>query len=201
MATITMTNLDRAFAAARSDLVDVGLLADGLYLDRIECVLSPLPSGWWRECGWVYDGGVDGIRGFIGFEPRVIYIPMNAAVVAYSPGGTLTDVIRHEFAHAWYWLDAKHVDGPWFRKAFGARYQDTTAVAPETYDSSNFVSEYATTSAKEDFAETFMTYLRFRRSLERFRNRAGLYAKLLAVEDAVQRAASERAARIRGPKA
>lgn len=200
MSTITMTKLDHAFGAARNDLADVGLISDGRYLDRIDCVLSPWPSGWWRECGWVYDGGVTPMHAFVGFKPGVIYIPINAAVTAYSPGGTLTDVIRHEFGHAWYWLDAKHVDGPWFRQTFGARYQDTAPVAPETYSLSDYVSAYATTNAKEDFAETFMTYLRFRRSLGRFRNRVGLYAKLLAVADAVRRAASERAPRIRGPK-
>ena len=193
-----MKQLERAFGIARADLASVGLLDDGRYLDRIECVRSPWPSGAWWECGWVYDGGVGPFRALVGFEPGVIYIPWNSRTTAYSPGATLTDVIRHEFAHAWYWLDSKHVDGPWFRDAFGARYQDAPSVAPESYDQSAFVSKYAMTNAKEDFAETFMTYLRFRRSLGRFRRRGGVYDKLLAVHDAVTRAADLRVARVRG---
>jgi hypothetical protein len=163
-----------------------------LYLDRIECVRSPLPAGAFRFTGWVYDGGVTPIHAWVGFEPGVIYIPVNAPVSARTPGYTLTDVIRHEFAHAWYWLDDAHVDGAWFRRTFGARYQDTQRVAGYEHDPDRYVTPYAMTNAKEDFAETFMTYLRCRRSLQRFKHREGVYSKLTAVDDAVRRAAANR---------
>lgn len=189
---ISMPQLERAFATARNDLASVGLLADGLYLDHIECVRSPLLSVLSRTVGWVYDGGVTPIYSWVGWEPGVIYIPINAPVRARTPGQTLTDVIRHEFAHAWYWLDAPHVDGAWFRRAFGARYQDTRRFARDEYDADQYVSPYAMTIAKEDFAETFMTYLRCRRSLARFKHREGVYSKLIAVDGAVRRAAANR---------
>lgn len=189
---ITMHQLERAFATARNDLASVGLLADGLYLDHIECVRTPLPAGAFKFTGWVYDGGVTPIHAWVGWEPGVIYIPINAPVRVRTPGQTLTDVIRHEFAHAWYWLDDPYVDGVWFRRAFGARYQDTRQLAGDEHDADQYVSPYAMTNAKEDFAETFMTYLRCRRSLARFKHREGVYGKLIAVDDAVRRAAANR---------
>jgi hypothetical protein len=56
-----------------------------------------------------------------------------------------------------------------------------------------FVSVYASKLAKEDFAETFMIYLRYRNSLERFDNRPGIMKKLKAVESAIAVAASKTA--------
>jgi hypothetical protein len=48
-----------------------------------------------------------------------------------------------------------------------------------------FITDYATTNASEDFAETFMFFLKYRRSLERFANRPAVYKKLKMVERAV----------------
>jgi len=183
-----------AFNKARSDLADVGLLVDGHYLDRIECALTAWPSGWSNEAGWVYDNGPTWLHEQVGFKPGVIYIPFDAPTQAYSPGATLTDVIRHEFAHAWYWLDRRFVDGPWFREAFGAPYN--AAPLHVDPDRASFVSDYAATLPKEDFAETFMYFLKYRRSLERFRTRRGVFRKLRAVEKVVRLAARTRASRL-----
>jgi hypothetical protein len=49
----------------------------------------------------------------------------------------------------------------------------------------NFITDYATTNASEDFAETFMFFLKYRRSLDRFANRPAVYRKLRMVERAV----------------
>jgi hypothetical protein len=51
-----------------------------------------------------------------------------------------------------------------------------------------FITDYATTNASEDFAETFMFFLKYRRSLERFRNRPRVYRKIRSVEWAVTQA-------------
>jgi hypothetical protein len=51
-----------------------------------------------------------------------------------------------------------------------------------------FITDYATTNASEDFAETFMFYLKYRKSLNRFRGRPGVYRKLVSVERAILRA-------------
>lgn len=196
---IPFASLDAAFQRARRELNEVGLLQDGRYLDRIECVQAYLPS-LWGELGYVYDEGVAGLTRLVGFRPGVIYIPFNAPTKAYVPGGTLLDTIRHEYAHAWAWLDPRFIRGAWFRETFGATYHATWREIPE-FDPAQFISAYACVAPKEDFAETFMTFLRYRRSLERFRHRRGLHDKLLAVRRAVAIAAKERVWSVRGPRA
>ena len=156
-----------------------------------------------------------------GASPRIIYLPSDLPQSAYVPGGTLTDVIRHEYAHAWHWLEPDFFDSAWFRRAFGAEYEDGDITPLELWTEGNersrnfkqcfgacrndreraaflrkrlfndFVSDYATTHFCEDFAETFMYYLRYRRSLDRFKSRSGVFRKLTAVASAVSRARRE----------
>lgn len=196
--TISKKDLYRAFNRARRDLYKVGLLDDGRYLDRIGYTQSMVPT-FSSELGYVFDRGVAWRYRALGYRPGIIYVPLNPPVESVVPGNTLLDTIRHEFAHAWAWLDPKFIDLPWFQRAFGACYDDAWAEAPE-YDRADFVSRYACTAPKEDFAETFMVFLRRHDSLDRYLGRPGMYHKLKAVERAVARAARERAHRVRGPR-
>lgn len=186
---VQMAVLDRAFARAREDLRDVGLLDDGKYLDRIDCERHLMPAGLWNEMGCHYHD--PGMFRWLGYAPGVIYIPINSPTEARRHGHTLADVVRHEFAHAWHWLDRKHVGAAWFRDAFGGHYDHEWRVRPE-FDRADFASEYATTSPSEDFAETFMLFLKHRRDLDRFTSRRGFRAKLRAVERTVLSAARDR---------
>ncbi|GAB4195571.1 MAG: hypothetical protein OHK0013_01910 [Sandaracinaceae bacterium] len=195
---ISLARLDRAFQRARRELREVGLLEDGRYLDRIDCYLTRVPT-LGDELGYVYDAGVPFLPKLVGFRPGVIYVPINAPDRAYVPGGTLLDTIRHEYAHAWAWLDPRFLGGAWFGAAFGAPYQSRWRWTPDE-DPTEFISDYARTSPAEDCAETFMTFLRYQRSLDRFRPRRGVYRKLVAVERAIVRAAKERVPKVRGPR-
>lgn len=206
---ISMQKLNRAFNTVRDELEEVGLLADDVYLDAIELYVTQLPA-FGRLSGYVYDERVpfwDRIRGF---EGGAIYIPPNSPDRPYAPGLTLTDTVRHEFAHAWAWLDRDFIDQPWFFEAFEGDYDEIRPSDKKVADALKkfmdqdpkgpfrthgfadcFFSSYAMTAVKEDFAETFMCFLKYRRSLERFQKRAGLYRKLLAVEKAVKRKAND----------
>jgi hypothetical protein len=195
---ITLEALERAYDRARDDLWDVGLLADGRYLDRIPYYLTWVPT-FRDELGFVFDEELWWGHKMLGFEPGAIYVPPNAPAQKHVPGGTLLDTVRHEFGHAWAWLDRSYFRQAWFRAAFGARYWDAWD-APPAPDPRHFVSNYATESPAEDFCETFMFYLKYRRSLRRFAHRRGVYRKLRAVERAVKVAARERAPRVRGPR-
>jgi hypothetical protein len=196
LAVVPMSKVNRAFNHARDDLRDVGLLRDGRYLDRIECCRMPLPSRD-GESGYVYDESVPWYLRLVDVRPGVIYLPRNAPVTA-ARGDTLVDTIRHEFGHAWAWLDRPFIERRWFRDAFGGRYGEVWDEAP-AFDPDEYVSEYACTRPAEDFCETFMTWLRCRRSLHRFDRRPGVARKLDAVASAVSLAASTRMPRVRGP--
>lgn len=198
--TVTDATLNRAFNRVRQELHEVGLLYDGKYLDRIDCAQLMIPNtGEEEEYGFVFDCGVPWYYRLAGCTPGVIYILLDPPVEQYVPGGTLVDVVRHEFAHAWAWLDPKFIKQSWFREAFGDRYHEEWSETP-VESRTEFVSAYAMTSPKEDFAETFMMFLRHRKSLGRFRQRPGVYRKLKAVERAVAVAAKERVLSIRGPR-
>jgi hypothetical protein len=197
-ASFTERQLDDAFHVVRCELAELGLLDEGRYLDRIDCVRTPLPS-LGDTAGYVYDEGVSWLERALWFRGGVIYVPFNAPVAPRVPGGTLRDILRHEFAHAWAWLDRPFVRRPWFRETFGAPYHGDWSIQPD-FDPDAFASNYACTLPKEDFAETFMLLLRHRRSLDRFAARRGLYRKLRRLERAVAIAARERAPRVRGPR-
>ncbi len=129
------------------------------------------------------------------------------------------DTIRHEYAHAWYYIDpvslgrtgsythlvhptAMHHQipiapggkslkrDPDYQKGKARRKTDNARLNYYyTHLLQNFITDYATTNASEDFAETFMFFLKYRRSLERFANRPVVYHKLRMVERAVAVAA------------
>ncbi len=194
---LSMARVNRAFNHARNDLRAVGLLADGRYLDRIDCYRTALPS-LTGEMGYVFDESVPWIVRLANVRPGVIYLPLNAPV-STTPGDTLVDTVRHEFGHAWAWLDRTYIDRRWFRDAFGAHYGDDWEEPPE-YDPTDFVTAYACTRPAEDFCESVATYLRCRQSLHRFDRRPGVKRKLLAVARAIEVAARDRVPRRRGPR-
>ena len=206
-----MPKVDAAWHKVRLELEEVGLLYDAGeegdgYLDQIELVVSPIPS--FGSAGYIYDSGVSTVHKLVGLEEGVIYLPADTPHVGYMPGNTLTDVIRHEYAHAWFWLEPEFFDAPWFREAFGGRYTDKQKPIEAWRDANSFdhddapanwhrefrkefVSDYAATRIYEDFAESFMHFLRYRRNLDRFKSRPGVYRKLKSIESAVRRARYE----------
>ena len=200
-----MTKIDSAFSKVRNELCELGLLADGKYLDVIECMVSIIPS--LGEAGYVFDEGVPWYANFFGYgyEEGVIYLPSNTPHELYVPGGTLADTIRHEFAHAWYWLDPEFINQSWFKLTFERAYVDQWEFGHATYRLLNsypeewqkshyyneYVSPYAISAPYEDFAETFMTCLRYKNSLDRFKSRPGVYKKVVAVRKAIDKRAQQ----------
>jgi hypothetical protein len=206
-----MTNVDRAYNHVRQELAEIGLLADGVYLDVVELVVSGEKSE--GERGYVFEQV--GHYAKWGYEPGVIYLPRDLPHQPRKPGMTLCDTIRHEYAHAWFFQDPSFFRHDWFPRTFGASYSNCN---PTPYNRwrhllkrnpdylagkarcrsergrlrhfygyllGEFITDYATTNASEDFAETFMFYLKYRKSLDRFCGRPGVYRKLRGVERAV----------------
>ena len=222
-----MPSVDRAWNKVRNELAEVGLLYepdatnenDGGYLDQIRLEVALLPS-FNDEMGYVFEE-LPWYVSLMGFEEGAIYLPSDLPSAAYVPGGTLTDVIRHEYGHTWHWLEPSFFDNDWFVDAFGDKYECDESTPVDCWVESrlctrkhkkemgrcrnereiaallqrrfreDFVSNYAATRFCEDFAETFMTYLRYRNSLDRFKARKGVYRKLKSVEKAVTKARLE----------
>ncbi len=203
-----MPTTEQAFNQVRQELCDLGLLDDGVYLDEIELVIVPkITAVIMQAHGFVFDKGVGFWRGLIGFKAGTIYMAPEARMrEQLDLSYTITDVVRHEFAHAWYWLDPDFFDAPWFEKAFGRPY----ASVPDEFGSkfygwyeenphlfkkegyaNDYAIPYAMSSSSEDFAETFRWFMRYGNSMDRFKSRKKFYSKLVAVRAAIRRKARE----------
>jgi len=212
-----MPKVNRAWAQVRDELHEVGLLDDGVLLDSIELEVEAIASSN-GFVGAFFENPNAGKR-LIGYREGVIYLPCDLPTRPFKPGGTLTDIIRHEYAHAWRWMNPKLFRKPWFEETFGASYEAQTPnpflrwvrerthskepllIATEEQQIKQFVFEtkegkkqlgqdfatpYAVVSAAEDFADTFMLYLRKHDSLDTYAARPGVYRKVLAVDAAVK---------------
>lgn len=210
-----MDKVDRAYNKVRHELAEVGLLYDGVYLDKVKLVITNQKSK--GERGFVFESL--GRYEEMGYETGVIYLPKDTPHKPNKVAYTLCDTIRHEYAHAWYCLDTQFFDQEWFSQCFGAPYnQDDGTVYKQwrkdltrnplyiqakakcrtkkqrlkvfyAFLLNDFVTDYACTNPSEDFAETFMLYLRYRNSLSRFFKRPGVQRKMLGVHYAIQSAA------------
>ncbi len=77
----------------------------------------------------------------------------------------LTDILRHEWAHALAACFSHFVDSPRFIRTFGGSYDRPLPVRP--YDPGHHVTDYAAVMPAEDFAEVFNLYLRHKGRLPR----------------------------------
>lgn len=199
--------IEKSYNQVRQELAEIGLLDEGVYLDQIELyTLNKLTSVLSQALGFVFDAETGLFYKLVGFREGVIYIATDEKTRILDKSYTITDVIRHEYAHAWYWLDPEFVDGPWFRKAFGQTYIEGTRPVseedwqyyqsnPDEFKSAGFANDYTTPyamhSSYEDFAETFRFYIRNRKSLSKYKSRTGVYKKLMAVQTAIERKAKK----------
>ncbi len=209
-----MIGVDQAYNKVRKELADVGLLSEGFYLDHIEVCIAEAPSN--GVAGYLFEDATGWKRA--GYRPGVIYLPSDLPYIEHVPGATLMDTIRHEYAHAWYCTDPEFFRDSWFVKTFGATYNNCNPKPRKSWQRQlhrsrrynlaknrcrtergrtrlmecafreQFITDYAATCACEDFAETFMFYLKYRNSLSRFENRPAVMRKLRSVERAVSRA-------------
>lgn len=202
---MSTTRLDNAYNHVRQELCDVGLLADGVYLDEIPLYAINKWVSWAALFGpaegFVYDRGIGFYQSLFGFEEGAIYIPSH---VPSNGRPYLDDIIRHEYAHAWAWLDPEFLSESWFSDAFGREYfsgdwpagQKLFKVLNANIEEfhrlrldHDFVSAYALTSPCEDFAESFYHYLQDPGGISEYRQRKGVYRKLKGIDKAVKRKA------------
>jgi hypothetical protein len=168
--------IERAVNEVFDELRDLGLLTRKLF--DVNVVSHPIDVVGYQG---LYVEQPSRLGRILGFEKRSIYIPRSTWKEMFTAWAgrrcrSVRDAIRHELAHAFAAEHQKLVRrNPKFTAAFGAR--EDTDVEWE-YDPGEHVTEYAATSPAEDFAETFMTYVRVGGKIGRFKRRAGVYRKL-----------------------
>ena len=172
--------VNRAYNKVRMELWNLGVLWDGSKLDGVGCLFDSFPV----ECV---------IRGAEGLWKK----KLNAIVFPrfYFAGGEKDsdiDVLRHEFGHALAELypDALKKGGK-FRAAFGGAYGDNPAwgTDPDNWEG-RCVTPYAATRTQEDFAETFMLFMKHKGKIPaRFAKKPAIRRKWKAVAEIVKRVA------------
>lgn len=177
-----------AYNEVRDDLIELGILWRGSKLDKVECYYEPIAP----------IAALKGWMGYFDFADHQIHFPS-----IYLPFGWLTgrvgekeaapDVIRHEFGHA---LADRYPGalkkGGLFREAFGGAYSDKSApdVDPDNWEL-DCVSAYAATATREDFAETFMLFVKHKGKIPaQFRGSPVIVKKWKAVAEIVKRVAA-----------
>jgi len=153
---VSPAEMETAFNKVRRELEKMELLFDGSSLDAVDCWSELLSLGGLS--------GFGGVMGYYDFDDMDIHVP-----VLYPAGflprwyeeRNILDVLRHEFGHALADRYRKFFRGGVFKAAFGASYGEKEVFEGGDWKE-GYVSEYATTNTREDFAETFMLYMKYK---------------------------------------
>jgi hypothetical protein len=156
--TVTFQQLNRAAGDVRKELQSLEIYTeDGLgvvdvYWCTFPVITLPAALGFFMHFSSWLDKR-------LGYEPGHIYVPRWVLTHGFwCNRGSIRDVLRHEYAHGLAHYYPNITDDRRFERAFGGGYWDA-ALGSDLPDE-DFISRYAMTMPMEDFAETFMTYLR-----------------------------------------
>lgn len=147
---ITMSRLNRGLSHVRDELVTHGLWTDAIA--DVEVYLT-----WF---GTAYGYQYYKTSGQI--EIPAISLARLCASLLGREVLSLRDLLRHEYGHAVADNNRGLIRSRHFRNAFGTHHDDTQ---PARYDSDQHVTPYASTVASEDFAETFMYFIKHKGKL------------------------------------
>ena len=152
---VSYNDTDKAFNKVRNELFKLGFFSD--VLDEVECEYQQTALGAFININYIklakFPGSVC-VSGYFDNENK-IFIP---GFVIGRDCSTL-DTIRHEFGHALAIKNKPLFNSNKFIKAFGGRYGEKAPYQNKNWEE-YCVSAYAATSTQEDFAETFMLFLK-----------------------------------------
>jgi hypothetical protein len=143
---VDLPQLNRALSRVQNELSRHGFFDERLA--EVEVFLVPLALG---AYGWQWYGTTGEID-----IPAISLAKLHDHLVGTY--FSLADVLRHEYGHALADTHRGLFRSRQFRDAFHASHDDARTAFE--YDPYFHVSDYAATNASEDFAETFMLYLR-----------------------------------------
>lgn len=178
----------RAYNKVRMELWNLGVLWDGSKLDGVGCTYLTIAP-------------IAALGGYMGFyDPNTkeiefpsVYLPIAALWRDLGVKANALDVIRHEYGHALADLYPGALKkGGVFRAAFGGAYGEAPAeecVADGWGD--RYVSEYATSMTQEDFAETFMLFMKYKGKIPaKYAKKPAIRKKWKTVAEIVKRVAA-----------
>ena len=158
-AIITYGQVSDAALMVQDELFTIGLWNNSCRLIIAEIVYCSFPQIKSINSTGFFLHGTSKFDRVLGYRAGHIYVPRMVLSQLFKQNrGSLRDVIRHEYGHAFahYYPDLT-ILSPQFEKVFGGKYfdQEPSYMGPDAY-----ITEYARTLPMEDFAETFMVYVR-----------------------------------------
>jgi len=161
MKIVTIERLNRALRDVICDLEAIDVWTERLYGIDVYLVWAGAAYGW----------KFDGARGHIEI-PAVSLSRVGSDVFGFGQKCGLRDVIRHEYGHAVADLYPQLIRSRDFVQVFGGSYAGKHR-GKRHESMEDYASSYAATRPCEDFAETWMYYVKHRGQLpRRFGNRA-----------------------------
>ena len=187
--------VSRAFNKVRKELWNLGVLWAGSKLDEVVCFWEPLnPCGLVGKMGYCeYMKRRDGTGGDGNIHIPAVYNGLDWRL-KWNDKASAADVLRHEFGHALADRYSKVLKkDALFCKAFGGAYGEKPARGTDPSDwEGRCVSSYAATATQEDFAETFMFYVKHKGKIPaKFAKSPAILKKWKAVAKIVRRVAAE----------
>jgi len=180
--------MSRAYNKVRTELWNLGVLWDGSKLDNVDATYLTIAP-------------IAALAGYMGlYQPATktiefpsVYLPIQSLWKDLGTKANALDVFRHEFGHALADLYPGALKkGGIFRAAFGGSYGGTPAEERGVAGwEERYVSEYATSATQEDFAETFMLFVKHKGKIPaRFARKPAIRKKWKAVVEIVKRVAA-----------
>lgn len=158
-ASVSKPQLDSATLATQRELTRAGFWTEGSRLLQSEVYWCWLPQVTMPGALGFFVHEADTLHSLLGYEAGHIYIPQ--WVLLHGPWqrrGSLRDVVRHEYGHAVAHYYPRLIQrSSRFSTTFGGRYCGERRIRAGALD---YVSAYAAACPSEDFAETFMLFLR-----------------------------------------
>jgi hypothetical protein len=159
MKSVRKQQLDSALIDVQGEMEELGLWAEDSPLLQVEVFWCALPQVTpWGALGF-FIHEANGLDRFLGYEAGHMYIPKWVLIQGFWQNrGSLRDVLRHEYGHAVaHYFPALIQRSSEFRFTFGGKY---FGQQEHVWREADYVSDYAQENPTEDFAETFMFYLR-----------------------------------------
>ncbi len=156
---ITYKRTNSALESVQNEFAKIGLWKEESLLTKVDVNWCPLPQVKMYDAMGFFFHGTGFFDRILGYKTGHIYIPAYVLTnLFWQHCHSLRDVIRHEYAHALaHYYPNLICNSKEFEKAFGGKYY---SYEPCQMEREAFVSEYAKTMPMEDFAETFMVFVR-----------------------------------------
>ena len=174
---ISQNGAYRAFDDVCRELREFGLMPRGGAMETVCCEWHPEGIGSFGVSGYgLSDFATEGY-----YWNRTIHLPAWGFWFCSADG--IRNVVRHEFGHAVADIHRRKLDQGVFLRAFGAPCGRRSVARFRRNWEETCVSKYASKNTEEDWAETFMLFLRHKgRMPARFRDLPAVEAKWDAVK-------------------